>query len=132
MTSESRTQSLCRLRAASSGHKLLRNNSGALPDSSGRIIRYGLGNDSSAINSVYKSPDLIGWTTVTVQPHHVGKRVAIFTAIECKGSDWRGTPRNDRERAQAAFLQDVVGSGGVAGFVSSEEDYVALLDNLNG
>lgn len=125
--SESRVQSLVRLRAASQGNKLLRNNSGALPDQTGRIIRYGLGNDSAALNAVYKSPDLIGWTTVTVTPDIIGQRLAVFTAVECKGSDWRGTPRNDRERAQAAFLQDVTNAGGIAGFAGSESDYERLI-----
>lgn len=126
--SESRVQSLIRLAASKHGHKLLRNNSGALPDQTGRMIRYGLGNDSKALNAVYKSPDLVGWTSVTITPDMVGKRVAIVTAVECKGSDFKGVPRNDRERAQAAFIEDVRKAGGIAGFCGSEADYEALIN----
>lgn len=125
--SESRVQSLVRLAAANQGHKLLRNNSGAATDATGRVIRYGLGHDSAALNKVYKSPDLIGWTRVTITPDMVGKTLAVFTAVECKGGDFKGAPRNDRERAQAAFLQDVSNAGGLACFAASEDDYLRVV-----
>lgn len=129
MSSESRVQSEIRLYAANNTHKLLRNNSGALPDQTGRIVRYGLGNDSAALNKVYKSSDLIGLTRVLIQPHHVGRVMAILTCLEVKGSDFKGTPRNDRERAQAAFIQDMVRHGAIGGFAASVPDYETLIDS---
>lgn len=130
MSSESRVQSELRLYAANNTHKLFRNNSGALPDQTGRIVRYGLGNDSAALNRVYKSSDLIGLTRVLIQPHHVGRVMAILTCLEVKGSDFKGTPRNDRERAQAAFIQDMVRHGAIGGFVSNAAQYPEMIRNF--
>lgn len=130
--SESRVQSLVRLAASKYGHKLLRNNSGAYSDDTGRVIRYGLGNDSKQLNDVYKSPDLIGWTSVTITPEMVGRHVAIVTGAECKGSDFKGKPRNKREEAQENFLADIRKAGGIAGFVASEEDYYTLIREWYG
>lgn len=126
MSSESRTQSELRLLAAENHHKLFRNNSGACTDDTGRLIRYGLGHDSAALNARYKSSDLIGLTRILIQPHHVGRVMGIFTALECKGSDFKGVPRNDRERAQDAFIQDIIRHGGIAGFVSDSAHYGEL------
>jgi hypothetical protein len=58
--SEARVQSAVRLEAASKGYWLGRNNSGALLDQRGVPVRFGLGNDSAAVNRVMKSADLIG------------------------------------------------------------------------
>lgn len=58
--SEARVQSAVRLEAASKGYWLGRNNSGALLDQRGVPVRFGLGNDSAAVNKVIKSADLIG------------------------------------------------------------------------
>lgn len=130
--SESRVQSELRLYAAKTNNKLFRNNSGALPDQTGRIIRYGLGNDSKALNETYKSSDLIGLTRVLIEPHHVGRIFGVFTASEVKGSDFKGVPRNDRERAQYNFIQDIIRHGGIAGFCSSVEDYSRLIEEYIG
>lgn len=104
----------------------MRNNSGAaILD--GRSVRWGLMNDSPALNARIKSSDLIGWTTVTVTPDMVGQRLAVFTAVEVKDGSFKGTPRNDRERAQEAFLKYVRDGGGLAAFAASEGDYLGLV-----
>ena len=59
--SESAVQANVRLAAANKGMCLFRNNVGVLKDETGRPVRYGLANDSSKINKVVKSGDLIGW-----------------------------------------------------------------------
>lgn len=120
-SSESRVQSELRLAAVGYG-KLLRNNSGACVDDTGRMIRYGLGNDSAKLNKVYKSPDLIGPTRVTVQPHHVGRTFGVMTCVEVKESGWK-KPKNDHERAQWNFLADMAKNGCIAGFATSVSDY---------
>lgn len=48
-------------------------------------------------------------------------------AVELKSGEWRGKPRNARERAQARFLDRVARSGGVSGFVASLRDAEQLL-----
>ena len=57
MGSESNIQANIRLAAAQDRVFLMRNNSGALPDSRGRWVRFGLGNDSAAVNDKRKSSD---------------------------------------------------------------------------
>lgn len=121
-TSEAATQARLRVEAPTVGAMLLRNNNGAAKDETGRMLRYGLGNDSKKINDVFKSSDLIGITPVTVQAHHVGKTVGIFTAVEVKHPGWK-RPENDRDRAQEAFLVNVCQLGGLGMFVTHESQY---------
>lgn len=61
--------------------------------------------------------DLIGWTVVTVTPDMVGKRLAVFTAIETKNS--KGGRKRD---AQKVFVGNVLKAGGLAGFASNPEE----------
>lgn len=125
-SSESRVQSETRLAAVKHG-ALWRNNAGAYSDDTGRQIRYGVGNDSKKFWESWRSPDLIGVTRVTVQPHHVGRIHGIATFIEVKGSDWSPArleqPSNKRERAQMNCLRHVASLGGIAGFATSVADY---------
>lgn len=106
-----------RIEAAKIRMYLFRNNSGALQDVRGRLVRYGLGNDSTASNKLIKSSDLVGiW----------GGR---FVSIECKASGWtdpfapdsRRKP-SERERAQRAWLDLVTREGGYACFATSWDD----------
>lgn len=128
-SSEARVQSEIRLAAAErrDGSKLLRNNSGAGDiDGSGRVVRWGLGNDSKELNKVYKSSDLIGPTPVLVQPHHVGRTFGVMTCIEVKESGWT-KPKNEHERAQMAFLVDMANRGAIAGFAAHPADYARFI-----
>lgn len=68
------------------------------------------------------SSDLIGWTTVEVTPDMIGKRLAIFTALEVKVPGGKGpTPE------QSNFIQQVQRAGGIAGVVRSDKDATDLL-----
>lgn len=113
--SEAAVQSTVRLEAARKGVRLFRNNVGVLKDLTGRPVRYGLANDSPAVNKVIKSSDLIGWRPVTVG----GVTIAQFVARECKEKGWKYTG-DERERAQLAWLQLVASAGGDAAFCSGE------------
>ncbi len=116
---ESEIQQLIQLDARSIDCHLMRNNSGALEDKTGRLVRFGLNNISQSVNDSIKSSDLIGFTRVLITPEHVGQVLAVFTAIEVKREDWKPSPVDKRERAQFAFLQWVNSFGGIAGFANS-------------
>ena len=124
---ETAVQQRIRLAAAHAGLQLFRNNSGACHDQTGRLIRYGLGNDSEQVNRRIKSPDLIGWTPIFVTPDMVGKVVAVFTGIECKASDWRPGKDRQREAAQQTFIDLVLAAGGKAGFANDPADVYRIM-----
>lgn len=113
--SESAVSSLLRLEAARLGWPLWRNNVGAAKTETGSFIRFGLANDSAALNKVLKSSDLIGIKPVVVRPEHVGTKIGQFVAREVKHSAWRFTG-TDREKAQLRFIELVRGMGGDASF----------------
>ena len=54
------------------------------------------------------SADLIGWTKVKIGPEHVGSTMAVFTAIEVKGTK---TTVQDNQRN---FINLLAGDGGIA------------------
>lgn len=124
---EAAVQSHTRLALARSGALVWRNNVGACEDKSGRIIRYGLCNESAQMNRALKSSDLIGITPVTITPDMVGQTVGIFTAIECKHSDWHLTPGDARGQAQERFLALVRSVGGIGAFVSDPAQVLGLV-----
>ena len=118
---ESRVQSQVRLAAPAHGMRLWRNNVGVLRDANGRPVRYGLANDSKALNERLKSGDLIGWRRLLIGAHHVGTIVAQFVSFECKAADWRY--RGDtHEEAQQRWAALVAADGGVGRFVTGPGD----------
>jgi len=127
MSNEAVVQQQVRLAMARMGAQLWRNNCGACVDDTGRLVRYGLCNDSAQMNAVIKSSDLIGGTPVLIGPEHVGKYVAVLTAIECKKSGWHLTPGDKRGQAQQRFIDIVRGIGGIGGFASDVAQLPELL-----
>lgn len=115
--SEAYVQSVVRLEASQKGVKLFRNNVGALEDKRGRVVRYGLANDTKALNEVLKSGDLIGIRPLVIQAHHVGHTLGQFVSREVKAPGWqyRG---DDHEKAQLAWANLVNSCGGDAAFVT--------------
>ena len=91
---ETDIQNLIKLEASRLGIRLWRNNVGALFDSNGRCLRYGLANDSASLNAVIKSSDLIGINWI-----------------------YKNT---DREKAQKAFIDLINSLGGDAMFCTGE------------
>jgi hypothetical protein len=106
---------------------LMRNNSGALPDATGRFVRYGLGNVSKQHSDRIKSSDLIGFTRIVITPDMVGRTVAVFTAVEIKEPGWTHSPKDKRANAQKAFTDWVKACGGFAGIVDSVEAFRKML-----
>lgn len=119
MSSEEIIQQQTRLAFAPIG-PMFRNNVGACEDKTGRQIRYGLCNESSQLNKVIKSSDLIGITPIIAFLASTGRweRLGVFTALEVKASSWRFSEADERAVAQAKFHAIVRDAGGFAGFVS--------------
>lgn len=120
--SEMATQQRIRLLASQHGTPLLRNNSGASTDDKGRLIRYGLGNDSSKLNKHFKSSDLIGIWPLVVTPEMVGRTLGVFFAVEVKAPGWKFRDSDARAVAQRNFGDWVQRHGGIFTFATSEAD----------
>lgn len=100
------------LRLGRGATRLFRNNTGQFRTEDGRVVRTGLCVGSS---------DVIGWQSVEITPEMVGRRVAVFVALEAKSDTGRPT------REQMAFIAAVRAAGGIAGIVRSSEDAEKLL-----
>ena len=120
--SETAVQQQIRLEAGRRGVALFRNNNGACMDEeSSRLIRYGLANDSKAMNEKLKSHDLIGVTPHVVTIQDVGATIGVFTSIETKLAGWKYTGTM-REKAQLAWSGLIIKLGGRAQFATSPEE----------
>jgi hypothetical protein len=93
--------------------RLWRNNCGSLQDKTGRWVKFGIANPGGS--------DLIGFRTITVGPEHLGKRLAIFAAVECKSTSGRIRPK------QQVFIDNVKKCGGLAGVARSVEEAKKVL-----
>ena len=116
--SETAVQTNIRLEASRCGARLWRNNVGGTYTQEGAFLRYGLANDSKAMNKLIKSSDLIGLKPVRIEQRHVGHIIGQFVAREVKEQGWR-FGATERENAQLAFLQLVTSMGGDAAFANS-------------
>lgn len=125
MKSESEIQQEIRIEAAKYGCILLRNNSGGFKDDTGRLVRFGLGNESPSQEVL--SSDLIGWTEIIITPDMVGKRIAVFTVAEVKRENWKPNPKDERERKQNNFINWVNLKGGLGAMVNSVDQFIKLL-----
>lgn len=105
---ESKVLALVRLAASKLGVVLFRNNlgTGIMPD--GTPVKFGVCNPGGS--------DLVGYYSVVVRPEWVGRRVAVFSAIETKSAS--GVVSG----AQALFLSKVTEAGGIAIVARSADD----------
>jgi hypothetical protein len=111
----------CRLVASECQTILHRNNRGAFKDETGRFVRFGVGDPGGS--------DLLGWKSVTITPEMVGKKIAVFTALECKIPGWKpsGAAQIKHYNEQLNFINAVKDAGGIAGFVTCRDDVLLLL-----
>lgn len=118
--SETAVQNLVRVEASRKGMRLWRNNVGVMSDpEAGVYVRFGLANDTPALNKVIKSGDLIGIRPRVIQPGDVGRLMGQFVSREVKRQGWRyaGT---EREQAQLAWANLINAMGGDASFCTGE------------
>jgi hypothetical protein len=115
--SEAAIQNNLRLEASQRDVWLFRNNVGAGKLEDGSFVRWGLANESTQVNSVIKSGDLIGIRKLRVTPQMVGHVVGQFVSREAKPGDWHysGT---EREKAQLRWIELINSLGGDAMFAS--------------
>lgn len=121
---EQAIQQQIRLHAVKRNVLLFRNNSGVATGADGRPIRFGLGNDSTILNASFKSSDLIGIRPVIVTPEMVGTLAGLFIAVEIKKPGYSMSPT---VQAQQHFCNIVRGCGGIAGVVTSVEEFERLI-----
>lgn len=81
-----------------------------------RRIRFGLFPGSS---------DYIGWKSVVITQEMVGRRVAVFLAIETKRA-----AGGKKQAEQRHFISTVKEAGGLAGFVSTQQDAQKIIGSL--
>jgi len=115
--SEAAIQNVVRLDAAKAGIICWRNNVGALPDASGRWVRYGLCNDTKQLNDNIKSGDLIGIKPTIITPQLVGHTIGVFWSREVKKYGWKFTGTK-HELAQQKWAQRIISLGGDAAFTT--------------
>ena len=110
MTTEKDIERTLILHASQCGSTIFKNNVGKLRDERGNIVTFGLCKGSS---------DLIGWTPITVTPDMVGKKIAVFTAIEVKlNKNGKYKATDDQKR----FISAVLNNGGYAGVADCKKD----------
>ena len=95
---------------------LFRNNTGAFKDKIGRWIHYGLCKGSS---------DYIGFTPYIVRAHDIGRKIAVFTAIETKSSNGKATSEQEN------FISVVRDNGGIAGVIRTPDHAQSLIEEFN-
>lgn len=125
---EAAAQNHILLDAANLGCNLYRNNVGVLTNQRGVPVRYGILNDSAAINKRYKSSDLIGICPIRITPEMVGQVIGVFTAVECKETSWKYNPKDEHQIAQKAFIDLILSNGGYAGFATCPEDFRRIIN----
>jgi hypothetical protein len=98
--------------------RLLRNNVGKLRTPYGGFVAFGLG--SSGGRMLPGTSDLIGWESVEITPAMVGKRIAVFVAVEVKDLD-------EATEEQLNFIEQVRAAGGLAGVAHDAAEAAEIL-----
>lgn len=139
-TPEQLSSQKVRLRASEMGLTLFRNNTGAFSDETGRLVRFGLGNESKRLQESCRFGDYIGFYEMQITKEMVGKTVAVFANIEVKPEGKIPTTlkraqkhETSREAGQLRAIKLIRNKGGMAWFASCEFDVdVIIKDYLTG
>ena len=88
------------------GGRLSRNNSGVLQDKRGTFVHFGVFSPGGS--------DLIGFLPTLITPDMVGRKIAVFTALEIKVGKTKTTEQ------QYNFIKTVNHNGGIAAIIHDE------------
>lgn len=94
--------------------RFFRNNVGMAYRANGVPIKFGVCNPGGS--------DLIGWRSIIVTEKMIGKKIAVFSAIEVKSTGKKATAK------QKNFISQVKKNGGIAGVAYDPEEADALID----
>ncbi len=108
------------IRLAAKPAILFRNQRGAYTTKDGYFIRYGVGDPGGS--------DLIGITPITVTRAMIGRKIGVFTAIECKNP--HSYTNKKRLAEQTNFIRVIVENGGLGGFAVSPEEARGIIRGL--
>ena len=111
LSNEAFVQNKIRLAIGHGKIRLFRNNTGALLDMQGRLVKFGLCKGSS---------DLIGFRSITITPDMVGQKIAVFSAIEVKD-------KGKVTVEQKNFINIINNAGGYAGVAKNVNDAKKIL-----
>lgn len=114
---ETAIQNAIRLVLSKLGLRLFRNNIGLATFPDGSKVEYGLGPGTS---------DLIGWRPVVVTQDMVGRRLAVFAAVEVKKPGHKTSKKRLEE--QINFLEQVVKAGGIGVMCDDETKAPRLVE----
>jgi hypothetical protein len=123
---ETLVQTNIRVEATRLGIRLFRNNVGAGKLANGSFLRWGLCNETSKINSQFKSGDLIGFRELLITQDMVGGTIAQFVSREVKHSNWKPDPKCEREAAQRRWMDLVNSHGGDAAIVTGPGSFETI------
>jgi len=107
------------------GLRVFRNNCGAAIIPGRQPVFYGVGGPTKPLDPGMGGSDHIGWQSVTITPGMVGKKVAVFVALENKAEGAK--TEKERLARQENFLAQVADAGGLAGFVLDPSDVAEIL-----
>lgn len=124
--SENAVAAEARLMLGRYGIVAMRNNVGVLEDKNGRPVRYGLCNETPAMNKTIKSSDDILAIPYVVKPQDVGRKLGIIGGVEYKKRNWVFSG-NGRETPQLNFHRMLHAVGGVGIFANSGQ---SVIDSL--
>ena len=108
------------IRLAASPAILFRNQRGAYTTKDGYFIRYGVGDPGGS--------DLIGITPIVITRSMVGRKIGVFTAIECKNP--HSYTNKKRLEEQTNFIRVIAKNGGLSGFAVSPEQARAIIRGI--
>lgn len=112
-----------RLEASRIGCRLFRNNRGLFYTQDGRMVRAGL--------EAAGASDTIGLFPVVITPEMVGRKLAVFMAVETKKPGWK-KPAKKHEHEQADFIKFVCEQGGIGVFLTDAADLKKAVDRFMG
>ncbi len=127
MTKEINIQNTARKEASKElDMRLFNNPRGLAYKKNGEPVKYGLGPNGAS--------DTIGFTVVEITPEMIGRKLAIFTAIEFKRDrkevDKWFKSSGKREVQQRGFVDAVNAQGGISGVACETVDLRKILDKF--